>query len=80
MTSKINTAPKTERIISQLFDPLMRLPQVLQIFPIGKSSWWNWIASGKAPKGIKLGAKTTAWRSSDIQKLLDNLSKDGSQQ
>ena len=55
----------------------IRLPQVLQLIPIGKSTWWSWVASGKAPKGIKLGAKTTAWRSCDIQKLLDNLSKEG---
>ena len=51
----IPTTLKTERVISQSFDPLIRLPQVLQILPIGKSTWWAWVASGKAPKGIKLG-------------------------
>ena len=77
MTNTINTAPNPEKLTAPPFDPLIRLPQVLQIFPIGRSSWWNWVATGKAPKGIKLGAKTTVWRSSDIQKLLDDLSKEG---
>ncbi len=57
MSSTMNTAPKTERIISQPFDPLIRLPQVLQILPIGKSSFWKMIAEGRAPRGIKLGKK-----------------------
>jgi prophage regulatory protein len=58
----------------------IRLPEILNLLPIGRSTWWQWVATGKAPKGIKLGAKTTAWKLSDIQKLLDDLSKDGSQQ
>lgn len=58
----------------------IRLPEVLNLIPIGRSTWWLWVATGKAPKGVKLGAKTTAWKLSDIQKLLDDLSKDGSQQ
>lgn len=65
--------PANSKTFSQCFDPLIRLPQVLQILPIGKSTWWSWVASGKAPKGIKLGKKTTAWRTSDIQQLLNNL-------
>jgi prophage regulatory protein len=55
----------------------LRLPQILQLIPIGRSTWWQWVAIGKAPKGTKLGAKTTAWKTSDIQKLLDDLSKEG---
>lgn len=58
----------------------IRLPEILTLLPIGRSTWWLWVSTGKAPKGIKLGAKTTAWKLSDIQKLLDDLSKDGSQQ
>ena len=77
MTNTINTAPKTERIISQPFDPLIRLPQVLQILPIGKSSFWKMIAEGRAPKGLKIGAKTTCWKLSSIQKLVDDLDKEG---
>jgi predicted DNA-binding transcriptional regulator AlpA len=39
--------------------------------PISKSSWWNGVASGKFPQPIKLGARTTCWRESDILALMD---------
>lgn len=48
----------------------LRLPQILRFIPVGKSTWWNWVASGKAPAGIKLGPQTTAWKVEDIRKLL----------
>jgi prophage regulatory protein len=48
----------------------VRLPQVLKIIPIGKSTWWAGIQSGRFPKGVKLGPRTTAWRVEDIRQLL----------
>jgi len=48
----------------------LRLPQVLQIIPVGKSTWWAGIQSGRFPKGVKLGPRTTAWRVEDIRQLL----------
>lgn len=52
----------------------IRLPQILCLIPIGKSTWWAWVASGKAPAGIKLGRKTTAWKVEDIRQFLQKLS------
>ena len=51
----------------------LRLPQVLQIIPVGKSTWWAGIKSGRFPKGVKLGPRTTAWRVEDIRQLLQDL-------
>ncbi|WP_067866806.1 helix-turn-helix transcriptional regulator [Neptuniibacter marinus] len=51
-----------------------RINQVLEIIPIGKSSWWAGIAKGRYPKGVKLSPRTTAWRVEDIEALLDKLS------
>ena len=51
----------------------LRLPQVLQIIPVGKSTWWAGIRSGRYPKGVKLGPRTTAWRVEDIRQLLHEL-------
>ena len=48
----------------------MRLPQVLEVIPVSKSSWWGGIRSGKYPKQIKLGEKTSVWRAEDIKALL----------
>ncbi|NCA28943.1 MAG: AlpA family phage regulatory protein, partial [Proteobacteria bacterium] len=45
----------------------LRLPAILQIFPIGKSTWWAGVKNGKYPKPIKLSKRTTAWRVEDIK-------------
>ena len=38
--------------------------------PISKSSWWAGVAMGKFPTPIKLGARTTCWRESDVRALV----------
>lgn len=53
----------------------LRLPQVLEIFPISKSSWWQGCKEGKYPKPLKLGPRTTVWRSTDIEKLVAEISE-----
>lgn len=50
----------------------IRLPEILQLFPIGKSTWWEGVRIQKYPRPVKLGARITAWRKSDILKLLEN--------
>lgn len=48
----------------------VRLPQVLAIFPVGRTTWLEGVKSGKYPKPVKLGERTVAWKVSDIQKLI----------
>ena len=48
-------------------------PPILPLIPIGKSTWWQWVRDGKAPAPVKLGPRTTAWKSSDISDLIDSL-------
>lgn len=38
--------------------------------PISKSSWWIRVATGEFPQPVKLGPRTTAWRASDIEELI----------
>lgn len=52
---------------------LMRLPQVLGLVPISKSKWWKGCKDGIYPQPIKIGPRTTALRTSDIEALLDKL-------
>jgi predicted DNA-binding transcriptional regulator AlpA len=52
---------------------LLRLPQVLTLIPISRSSWWASCKSGRYPKPVKLGPRTTAWRAADINALLEKL-------
>jgi len=50
---------------------LLRLPQVLELIPIGKSTWWTGVKSGKFPKPIKLSPRITMWRERDIHALIE---------
>jgi predicted DNA-binding transcriptional regulator AlpA len=52
----------------------VRLPQILAVIPVGKSTWWAGCKSGKFPKPIKsLGANTTVWKAEDIHALIKKL-------
>ena len=51
----------------------LRLPQILEIFPVGKSSWWEGCRTGRYPKPVKLGPRTTVWRAEDIAALVERL-------
>lgn len=53
----------------------LRLPQVLAVFPIGRSSWWAGIRTGKYPAPVKLGPRTTAWRAEDIRALVEEFNR-----
>jgi prophage regulatory protein len=49
---------------------LIRLKQVLEIIPISRASVWRLSAAGKFPKPIRLTARCTAWKKSDIENWL----------
>lgn len=53
----------------------VRLPQILQVIPVGRSSWWDGVRAGRYPKPVKLGPRTTAWRVSDIRELIERFSE-----
>ena len=52
----------------------LRLSQVLSIIPLGKTSWWKGVKTGRFPKPIKLSTRCTAWRAEDIHELIKTLS------
>jgi prophage regulatory protein len=39
--------------------------------PVSKSTWWAGVRSGRFPKPIKLGPRTTVWRVEDIRALIE---------
>jgi prophage regulatory protein len=39
--------------------------------PVGKSTWWAGVKSGRFPKPEKLGDRITVWRAEDIRKLFE---------
>lgn len=56
----------------------LRLPQIIgdikrgipAVIPVSKSAWWEGCKTGRYPKPVKLGPRTTAWRVSDIRALI----------
>lgn len=48
----------------------VRLPNILKIIPVGKTTWWEGVKSGRFPKPVKLGSRVTAWRAEDIRALI----------
>ena len=51
----------------------MRIRQILSIFPIASSTWWDGCRDGRFPKPIKLGPRTTVWRAEDIRAFMETL-------
>ena len=45
---------------------LLRLPQVLALIPVSRSAWWAGCKSGRYPKPVKLGPRTTAWTAAEL--------------
>ena len=62
--------------VPQPAERFLRLAQVLTIVPVGKSTWWAGVKSGRFPKPIKIGARTTCWRLSDIDALVREYSEE----
>lgn len=50
----------------------IRLPVVLSIIPVSRSTWWAGVKSGRYPPGVKLGPRVTGWRIEDIRALVAN--------
>ena len=49
----------------------VREKQVLRVFPVGRSTWWNGVRDGRYPQPVKLSDRITAWRVSDIRSLIE---------
>src|SRR5450755_4234616 len=53
----------------------LRLPDVLDVIPLGKTCWWEGVKSGRFPKPVKLSPRCTAWRAEDIHLLIHQIAE-----
>jgi len=53
----------------------LRLPQVLKIIPISRSTWLEGCRTGRFPQSIKLTARTVVWKVEDIQAFIESVGK-----
>lgn len=45
---------------------LARLPTVLKVTGLGRSTIYRWVADGSFPPPVRLGPRAVAWRWSDL--------------
>jgi len=53
----------------------VRLPVVLSVIPISKSSLYAGIKKGVYPAPVKLSERTSAWKVEDIRSLIEQIGK-----
>jgi predicted DNA-binding transcriptional regulator AlpA len=53
----------------------LRARDIHPFFGIGLSTWWAWVKQGRAPRGIRLGHRTTVWRAEEIRNLIEHLAE-----
>lgn len=50
----------------------LRLPQIMELFPISKSAWWQGCRTGRYPKPVKIGPRTTVWRAEEVRAFIES--------
>ena len=69
----INSYKSTETHVQNNLIPatgFVRLPTILKVIPVSKSTWWFGVKTGRFPKSIKLCSNITVWRAEDIIELI----------
>lgn len=54
---------------------MLRMPAVLELVPLDKSTIYRKIAAGEFPKPVALGGKAVVWMESDIAEWQQQLRK-----
>jgi prophage regulatory protein len=70
-TTPFNMQPTTALPSERAGDPprlLARLPTVLKVTGLGRSTIYRWIAEGSFPAPVRLGPRAVAWRWSDLDR------------
>ncbi len=68
------TLPQTGFLrLPQIIGDPNATPPVPALVPVGKSTWWAGVASGRYPAACRLGPRTTAWRVEDILALIESV-------
>ena len=62
------------RVVNLDQNGLLRLREVLEVFPVSRSAWYAGIAKGIYPRSVKMSeGRSVGWHSALIKKLVDRL-------
>lgn len=68
---KMKQLPETGYVrVRQILGDPKADPPIEPLIPISKSAWWAGVKSGRFPKSVKLGPRTTVWRVEEIRRLI----------
>lgn len=67
MADQIKTAFAANK--QEVTSRLIRLREVLSLIGVSRSTWYDWIAKGKAKPPVKLGA-VSAWPLGEVEALI----------
>ncbi|VVE76572.1 hypothetical protein PCA31118_05236 [Pandoraea captiosa] len=72
-------APKRAREDSPTLpaEGFVRLPQVLAVFPVSRTTWLRGVKEKRYPAPVQLSPSTVAWRVEDIRRLLNSIAANG---
>lgn len=51
----------------------LRLPKVLDLYPVSEAAWWAGVKEGRYPKPVKLSPRCSAWTVESIKQLIDSV-------
>ena len=60
--------------LPQIIGDPKSVPPIPPLIPVSKSTWWQGVRTGRFPKPVKLGPRTTAWHIDGIRALIERLS------
>ena len=77
MFDKVSSRPATRKPKSDdapVIDSraLLRLPQVLKLVPVSKTTWWERVASGEYPRPLHQG-RSAFWPAREIFALIERI-------
>ena len=49
---------------------LLRLPQVLDLYPVGRSTWYEGVRKGVYPRPVRISRRSVGWPAERIHELI----------
>lgn len=58
--------PNQSTVLAGQPDRCLRWPEVKPLVGVSRTTWWRLMRDGDAPKALKIGPNSVAWRAGDI--------------
>lgn len=66
------------REATSALDPILRLPEILRVLKVSKTTLYRWCATGNFPRPLQLSSNIVGWRESEVREWLESRRPAGS--